>query len=97
MMGQHNMGGDLLSKPEKLSIKELLIGKPDSKSLSEDGDLKDKTRAPGDKEEKKRRFPPAKELFLQLFPGIDVQRPLGANNPKPKMVDSSSLDYLNQS
>lgn len=87
-----DMGKDLLHKGAKLSIKELLIGKSDAQEASDAGSSSSPSKDDGSKKKKKRRFPPAKEMFLQLFPGIDVRRPLGPNNPKPKMVDASRLE-----
>lgn len=71
------------------SIKELLIG---SKAAVTESPAKADGADTADAGKRKRRFPPAKELFLQLFPGIDVRRPLDPNAPKPKMVKPSTLE-----
>jgi antitoxin component YwqK of YwqJK toxin-antitoxin module len=92
MATKEDIGKELLFKTGKLSIKELLIGKTDNKNISDDSHPNDTPKDSEGKEKKKRRFPPAKELFLQLFPGIDVRRPLGPNNPKPQMVNTSTLE-----
>lgn len=92
MSAQEEIGKNLLGQPQKLSIKELLIGKTDEKGAADPSSPSDPSKDQGEKEKKKRRFPPAKEMFLLLFPGIDLRRPLGPDNPKPKMVDPSTLD-----
>ncbi|MDP3935462.1 MAG: hypothetical protein Q8Q56_00490, partial [Alphaproteobacteria bacterium] len=71
------------------SIKELLIGR---KVAASDSSAKADEKGDADTCKRKRRFPPAKELFLQLFPGVDVRRPLDPNAPKPKMVKPSTLE-----
>jgi antitoxin component YwqK of YwqJK toxin-antitoxin module len=92
MSASEEIGKDLLGKSQKPSIKELLIGKTDKKGDPDPANPSDPDKDGGSGEKKKRRFPTAKEMFFQLFPGIDVRRPLGPNNPKPKMVDPSTLD-----
>ena len=71
------------------SIKELLIG---SKGAPSDTPANTDVNSDAESGKRKRRFPPAKDLFLQLFPGIDLRRPLDPNAPKPTMVKPSTLE-----
>lgn len=80
----------IVSGVVQMSIKDLLIGNKHSAAADNNSDNRGGGSGsnPGGKQ---RRFPKAKDMFLQLFPGIDPQRPMDPNVPKPKMVDPSTL------
>ncbi len=75
--------GVAVSGVTQASIKELLIG---SKTASNDTPANADGNDDSDTGKRKKRFPPAKDLFLQLFPGIDLRRPLDPNAQKSTII-----------